>query len=236
MPHDATPTTAIARDPFDANLAHAMGDIPVPAGLATRLQVAVNAQEAERASDAAPHTVATNTRTIATEMWARRRRLLSGCAAVTLLAAWTWLAPHQSVVTEADVRRLAGLDQNLLVSAPSETRCAIPIGWQSVRGLELSNRLVITPRDTLTVQLLPLTYQADRRSPRVTGWLLPLHESSWYTSLALSPFSVAEVRYTTAGTWVVWREGSTVFVLILHGEAPVMERLQLAATHRRNLT
>lgn len=235
MHDDTPPSTAMTRDRFDANLAQAMGDIPIPVGLTARLQVAVHAQEAQRAGDAAPHTGATNTRTIATAMWARRR-LLSGCAAVTLLAAWTWFAPHPSVVTEADVRRLARLDQNLLVSAPSEARCAVPIGWQSVRGLELSNRLVVTPRDTLAVQLLPLTYQVDRRSPRVTGLLLPLHESSWRTSLARSPFSVAEVRYTTSGTWVVWREGSTVFVLILHGEAPVMERLQHAATSRRDLT
>jgi len=66
--------------------------------------------------------------------------------------------------------------------------------------------------------------------------LLPLHESEWAAPIMAGPFSAAEVQYTTTGTWVVWREGTTVFVLILHGDAPAMEQLQRATAKLPNLT
>ena len=217
----------MTRDAFDRGMARAMEDVPVPAGLVARLQVGMSSRPKSTAGDAGPH--------VANLRWSRRF-LLGGCAAVAMFAAWSWFAPNAAVVTEADVRRLAGLDASVLAPAASETRRVLPVGWQFVRGLELADRLVVASDDTLNAQLLPLSYQADRRSARVTGLLLPLHESAWAAPIMEGPFSEAEVQYTTTGTWVVWREGTTVFVLMLRGDAATMERLQRAAANRPNLT
>lgn len=227
MSDESTPPPVMTRDVFDQGMARAMEDVPVPAGLIARLQAGISSRPMPSAGDASHHTGKTRL---------LRRFLLGGCAAVAMFAAWSWFAPNGAVVTEADVRRLAGLNTSLLTPAASETRCALPIGWQSVRGLELAARLVVASDDSLTVPMLPLSYQADRRSPRVTGLLLPLRESSWAAPLATGPFSAADVQYTTTGTWAVWREGTTVFVLILHGDAPAMERLQWAAAKHPSLT
>ncbi len=227
MSDQSTPPPVLTRDTFDRGMARAMEDVSVPAGLVTRLQAAVSDTPAQPMSDPSRYDAGTR--------WARRL-LLSGCAAVALLAAWSSLTPRGFVVTEADIRRLAELDLKSLTLAPTETRRVLPVGWQSVRGLELANRLVVASGDSPTVQMLPLSYQADRRPPRVTGLLLPLHESDWPVTIATGPFFAAEIRYTTAGTWVVWREGTTVFVLMLRGDARVMERLQQAAAKLPNLT
>ena len=227
MSDESTPRPVMTRDAFDRGMARAMEDVPVPAGLVARLQAGVSSLPIQSAADASHHA--------ARPRWSRRL-LLGGCAAVAIFAVWSWFAPNGAVVTEADVRRLAGLGASSLSPATSETRYALPIGWQSVRGLELANRLVVAPGDSLSVQMLPLSYQADRRSSRVTGLLLPLHESGWAAPLSAGPFSEADVQYTTTGTWVVWREGTAVFVLMLGGDARVMERLQQAAANRPNLT
>lgn len=227
MSDDPTPLPVMTRDAFDRGMARAMEDVAVPAGLVARLQAGVNSQPMPSAGDVAPH--------VASLRWSRRF-LLASCAAIAIFATWSWITPSGVVVTETDVRRLAELDASVLTPAGSETRRVLPVGWQFVRGLELADRLVVASDDSLTNPMLPLSYQADRRSSRMTGLLLPLHESAWAAPLRAGPFSEAEVQYTTTGTWVVWREDATVFVLMLRGDAAAMERLQRAAANRPNLT
>ena len=227
MSDDSTPPPVMTRDAFDQGMARAMEDVSVPAGLIARLQAEVSSRPMPSAEEARQQTGRTR--------WSRRF-LLGGCAAIAMFTAWSWFAPNAAIVTATDVQRLSGLDASVLTPAAPETRRVLPVGWQFVRGLELADRLVVASDDTLNAQMLPLSYQADRRSSRVTGLLLPLHESEWAAPIMAGTFSAAEVQYTTTGTWVVWREGTTVFVLMLRGDAATLERLQRAAANRPNLT
>lgn len=220
MRDDSTPPALAARSRFDSEAARAMSDVPLPVGLTERLQAAVKASSAQPSNDATPPRLARH--------WPRRL-MLSGSAALVLLAVWSWLGPRDAVLTEADVRRLAELDSSGLPAAPSGTMIELPAGWQSLPGMELAERPVIAGDDSLSVPVLPLAFQASRRGPRVTGLLLALPESRWRSRVEATSLSSTEVRYTASGTWAIWREGGTIFVCVLHANAKVLEALQRAA-------
>jgi hypothetical protein len=157
---------------------------------------------------------------------------LSGSVALALVAAWSWLGPREAELTEADVLRLAALDSSRLPAAPPGTRFSLPAGWHSLPGVELASHPVITNDETLSLPILPLAFRARRNSPLATGLLLALPESRWPFRIDATSLSQTDVRYSETGTWAIWREGSTIFVCILHADARVLEALQLAATSR----
>ena len=112
----------------------------------------------------------------------------------------------------------------------------LPAGWQSLPGMELAEQPVIARDDTRSVPLLRLAFLANRRGPPVTGLLLALSESRWHTRIEATSFSIAAVRYTASGTWVIWREGTTVFVCVLRADARAFEALQHAAASSREVS
>lgn len=227
MRDDSSPPVPATRSQFDSELALAMSDVPLPVGLTARLQAVV------RTAPVQPSTAATVPRLA--NHWSRRLMLV-GSVALVLLAAWSWLGSRDAALTEADVRRLAELDSSSLPAAPSGTKFALPAGWQSLPGMELAEQTVIARDDTLSVPVLPLTFLANRRAPRVTGLLLALPESRWPSRIEAKSFSMAEVRYTASGTWAIWREGKTIFVCVLRADARVLEALQHAAANGREVS
>ena len=227
MRDDSSPPTPATRSRFDSELALAMSDVPLPVGLTERLQAAVKASSVQPAGDVL--------RPRSASRWPRRL-MLGGSAALALLAVWSWLGPREAALTEADVRRLAELDSSSLPAAPSGTKIALPAGWQSLPGMELAEQPVIARDDTRSVPLLPLAFLANRRGPPVTGLLLALSESRWHTRIEATSFSIAAVRYTASGTWVIWREGTTVFVCVLRADPRVFEALQRAAARGREVS
>ena len=227
MRDDSSPPTPATRSRFDSEVALAMNDVPLPVGLTGRLQAAVKASSVQPSSD--------ETRPHIASRWPRRL-MLSGSVALVLIAAWSWLGPHEPALTEADVRRLAELESSSLPSAPSGTMIALPAGWQSLPGLELADHPVLARVETLSVPVLPLTFRAKRGGLRVTGLLLALPESRWQARVEATSLSNAEVRYTATGTWAIWREGTTVFVCVLHADARVFEALQHAAASGREVS
>ena len=227
MRDDSCPPTPTVRSRFDSELALVMSDVPLPVGLTERLQVVVMASSAQPSKDATLPRLASH--------WPRRL-VLSGSVALTLIAAWTWLGPREAALTEADVRRLAGLNSSSLHAAPAGTKIALPAGWQSLPGMELAEQPVIAQDDALSVPLLALAFRANRRVPPVTGLLLALPQSRWSSTIEAKSFSMAEVRYTTSGTWAIWREGTTVFVCVLRADTRVFEALQRAADRSREVS
>ena len=226
MRDDSCPPTPTVRNRFDSELALVMSDVPLPVGLTDRLQSVV-------ASSVQPSTHATLPRLAS--HWPRRL-VLSGSVAIVLIAAWTWLGPREATLTEADVRRLAGLNSTSLHAAPAGTKIAWPAGWQSLPGMELAEQPVIARDDARSIPLLVLSFRTHRRGPPVTGLLLALPESRWSSNIEAKSFSMAEVRYTTSGTWAIWREGTTVFVCVLRADTRVFEALQRAAAIGREVS
>jgi hypothetical protein len=218
-------------DPFDAALARAMNEVPVPSELATRLHAAANSvvtSSTKDASTAPDISRAQSNQTL-------RHLLLASCAIACLTVAWNWLSLNFNTLTEADVRRLATMDTSAFGPVSNKVQHPIPAGWNSVRGLELAKQMVANTNDSPTTPLRSLTFQ-DQRAKRVEGLLLAIPASKWSVSVTADPFSQTEVRYLNTGTWAVWREEQTVFVLLLRGNASVMEHLQHAAAHRLKLT
>jgi hypothetical protein len=227
MRDDSSPPTPSVRSQFDSEVALAMNDVPLPVGLTERLQAAVTASSVQAAGDVA--------RYLPTNRWPRRL-MLSGGVALVLLAAWGWLVPRETALTEADVRRLAALNVGSLPAAPSGTKIVLPGGWHSLPGMELAEQPVVAKDDTQSITLLPLTFRANRRAERVSGLLLALTESRWPSRIEATSLSTAEVRYTASGTWAIWREGKTVFVCLLHGNSRILESLQQAADNSRDVS
>lgn len=221
MRDDSSPPPT--RNLFDSEMAHAMSDIPLPAGLTERLQTAVRATSIQAVPDVTRQRIATH--------WSRRR-ILSGGIALVIVATWSWFGLREATLTEADVRRLAELDVGSLLTAPSGTKFSLPSGWHSLPGVELAEQPVIEQDDALSLPLLPLAFRASRRAPRVTGLLLTFAKSRWSSHIEATSLPTAEVRYTASGTWAIWREGTTMFVCVLHGNARYMEALQVAASSR----
>lgn len=223
----SSPPTPSARGQFDSEMALAMSDVPLPVGLTERLQAAVKASSVQPLSNLAPSRIAS--------LWPRRL-LLSGSVALVLLAAWSWLGPREAALTEADVQRLAQLVPSSLPAAPSGTKITLPAGWQSLPGMELAEQPVIAGVETLSVPVLPLAFRANRRGQPVAGLLLALPESRWPFHIEATSLSTTDVRYTATGTWAIWREGRTIFVCVLRGDARVLEALQHAAASGREVS
>lgn len=214
--------------PFDRELARAMSDVPLPAGLTARLHEVVNA---------APCPPTSAVPTSRPESFVSRRSLVMvGAVAVLLVVGWSWFVPRGPVLSEADVQRVARLKAGTLPEAAPGTSITLPAGWRLLAGLELAARPVTTAGDAPAISLLPFAFRADRRFPRVTGLIFSLPASRWRGRGEAASISQAEVRYTPTGTWVAWREGATVFVCLLDGDTRMMEQFQRAITSGRDMT
>jgi len=229
MRDDSTPPTTTPRGSFDCELTRAMNDIPLPNGLTERLRTAIVQQPLASLPLNGSQPSRDNGR------WSRRL-LLSSAVALVLVAVWSWLGPHETELTEADVLRIAELDSSNLPNAPPGTQFIPPAGWHSLPGVELASHPVIANDEAFSIAVLPLTFRTRRNSPRVTGLLLALPESRWPFRIDATSLSHTDVRYSATGTWAIWREGTTIFVCILHADARALEALQHASTSSRDVT
>lgn len=230
-----------ASQQFDAQIARAMSDVPVPSGLADRLRAVVQASETTPAEPglARSSSAGATPATAPVSLKSQRRiagRIFSG-AAVALLLALTlkWAMPYQTVLNGASVNTLAACDLNLL---PADSRAPfdLPSGWNSGRFIQFGDSSRLASVDRTEVPVLPFLLRADRRLSHVTGFLVRLPDTQWHAALNAGRFSSAEIQYAQFGSWVAWREGNVVFICVVRGDANVMQRLQDLIDGNRDLT
>lgn len=210
---------------FDTEIAHAMTDLPVPAGLTERLLSTINA----------PVTLPSASRPNAGKTRQSWRWKTAGVFAILLpLLTWTWIANQPIVLNDASIRQLAELDLNRL---PTDSQSVVsPAGWSSVRGIQLGESAFLAPVRGIEVPIQVFLARISPRQPGVSGFLARLDRSQWHAKLDASSFSSAAVQYESYGTWVVWSEGDAVFVCVLRDDAHAMQRLQDLFARSRELT
>ena len=229
---DACHLAVESQQRFDAQVAQAMTDVPLPAGLNERLSAAVSAANVLPESTLRPLTTGTGPMS--------RRRMVrtlgwGAIAALVPLLMWGLLAPRVPTLNEASVRELAGLNLDFL---PVDLQRAAfsPAGWSTLRAIQFGDAPRRASVHGADVPVMAFLLQTDRRSPRATGLLVRLPQSQWHATPDTTSFSSATIQYESFGTWVVWLEGNEVFVCILHDNAHAMQRLQELIAGSRELT
>ncbi len=199
---------------FDSEVGRAMSDIPIPAGLTDRLRSAVTSVTPQSSLQRA-------VRTRHTWRWVTSLTL----ALLLPLLGWAWFGPQAAGLNETSVRQLAEMERNSLPT-DSQTPFAIPAGWNSLREIQLESSTHLASVNGIHVPLLGFLARADRGRPSTSGFLLRLNRNQWQSKLEATSFSSAMIQYDTFGTWVVWSEGDTVFVCVMHDDAHAIQRLQ----------
>ena len=207
---------------FDRALADSMTDVPLPAGLNERLMAAVG-------TTVAPAPVASPS----TNRYSRRW-LAAGVITALLLLALVFV-PRSHILTNADIRELAANLSSLSVDS-QQVAFPPPSGWRSQRSIQLVQPSRLANVNGATVPVLGFELGTDRRAPKSTGFLIRLTPSQWHSTVEATSMASATVQYESFGTWVVWREGDTVFVCVLNDNAHVMQRLQDLIAGSRGLT
>lgn len=209
----------------DDQIARAMAGIPLPEGLSQRLHAAIGA-----AATLGPQPTVN----------APRRQFLQrvvwgSLAAVAIVVTCAVMLPRSGVLNDASIRELGNLDLTALDVSSSPVP-SLPTGWTSQRLVRFADARIGTvgSRD---VPLQTFTAWTDRRSSSgSTGFLIRLPQSQWHVVPDATSFGRAQIQYATFGTWVVWREGDSVIVCVLHADAHAMERLQEIVSGGRQLS
>lgn len=210
---------------FDRAIADSMTDVPLPQGLNERLMSAVGTTPTPAPAPlAAP---STNRRS--------RRWLAAGILATLLPLALLVFVPRSHILTNADIRELAANLSSLSVDS-QQVAFPPPSGWRSQRSIQLVQPSRLANVNGATVPVLGFELGTDRRAPKSTGFLIRLTPSQWHSAVEATSMASATVQYESFGTWVVWREGDTVFVCVLNDNAHVMQRLQDLIAGSRELT
>ncbi len=199
---------------FDSEVGRAMSDIPIPAGLTNRLRSAVT----------------TVTPQSSLQRTAGTRHTWRWVASLTLalllpLLGWAWFGAQPAGLNETSVRQIAELERNGL-PADSQTPFTVPAGWNSLREIRLESSTHVALIDGVHVPVRSFLARADRGRQNISGFLLRLNRRQWQSRLEATSFSSATIQYDTFGTWVVWSEGDTVFVCVMHDDAHAIQRLQ----------
>jgi hypothetical protein len=201
-----------------------MQDVPIPAGLANRLRVAVG-----------PELKAAEIRTAVPRRHVLRRLGWGSLALVPLIVAGTLLVSRPVALNEANVRELGKIDLALLPVTTSPSP-ALPAGWSGSRGIQFDDAARVATIKGIELRVQGFAARPDRRSAVCNGALVRLARSQWHATPDADSFSSATVQYAAFGTWVVWHEGDSVILCILHGDAHVMQRLQELIAAGRQLT
>jgi hypothetical protein len=209
---------------FDMRLSRAMSDVTIPAGLNERLSAAIG----ETFSQPTP----------AQPVRGRSLRWAGGALASVLLILWCCgiLSPHPQKLNQANVHQLADMDLNAL---PADTRAdlfSVPGEWDSLRGIRFGESPRLAKVAGMNLTVMPLLLQPDRRSPPVSGFVVQLPLAKWHEVPEESSFAAAPMQYASFGTWVVWREGDTVFICVVRDNAETLQRMQELVTASRQLT
>ncbi len=221
---DACHLTHESQRQFDRDVANAMTDVPIPAGLADRLMASVGGS----ASCAPVPTGTTNGRR-------RSLRWLTISAVVALLPVLMWsLSPRRPMLNEASVRDLAVQWSD----ATSDSRVVdfkLPAGWSSLRAVQFGDSRFASVNG-VDVPARSFVMRMERRQSTISGFVVRLSHGEWYETLGSTSFSAATVQYAAFGTWVVWREGDTVFICVMKDNAQAMQRLQDLIASSRGLS
>lgn len=199
---------------FDSEVGRAMSDIPIPVGMTDRLRSAVT-------SVTPPSSLQGPARTRRSWRWVTRLSLVL----LLPLLAWAWFGTQPAGLNETSVRQIAELERSGL-PADSQTPFTVPAGWNSLREIRLESSTHVALINGVHVPVRSFLARADRGRPNISGFLVRLNRRQWQSSLEATSFSSAAIQYDTFGTWVVWSEGNTVFVCVMHDDAHAIQRLQ----------
>lgn len=209
---------------FDRDVANAMADVPIPAGLADRLMATVG-------NSAAPASVPARIPS------GRQRsvRWLATSAVVALLPLLMWgLSPRRPMLNEASVRELA-VRWGDAAGDLRQVDFELPAGWNSLRAVQFGESRFASVNG-VDIPVRSFLMRMERRQSTISGFIVRLSRGDWYEPLGSTSFSAATVQYAAFGTWVVWREGDTVFICVMKDNAQAMQRLQDLIASSRGLS
>lgn len=209
---------------FDRDVANAMTDVPVPAGLTDRLMASVGNS---------PSVVPNPT---GSAIWLRRsRHWLTITAVVALLPLLIWaLSPRKAMLNEASVRDLAAQWSNATVDSRA-VDFKLPSAWNSLRTVQFGESRFASVHG-VDIPVQPFSMRIERRQSTISGFIVRLSRGEWSEAVESTSFSAATVQYAAFGTWVVWREGDTVFICVMKDNAQAMQRLQDSIAGSRGLS
>lgn len=208
----------------DSRIARAMLDVPVPAGFADRLHAAIG-----------PVLPVAEPPTAIPRRHLLRRLGWGSLALVPMLVIGAFLISKPVVLNDASIRELGKLDPSLLRVSSSQG-IAAPAGWSNLRAIRFGDAARVAMVNGVEIPLLTFTALGDRRSASCTGYLVRLPLSRWHRVPDGESFSRGMIQYAAFGTWVVWREGDSVIICVLQGDAHAMQRLQDLVAAGRQLT
>ncbi|HEY4258657.1 MAG TPA: hypothetical protein VGM98_00800 [Schlesneria sp.] len=201
-----------------------MLDVPVPTGFADRLHATIG-----------PALVVAKAPTVIPRRHLLRRLGWGSLALVPMLAIGAFLMSQSVVLNDASIRELGKLDPSLL-SVSSSQGITAPAGWSVPRAIQFADAPRMATVNGVDVPLLMFTSLGTRRSASCTGYLVQLPLSQWHRVPDADSFSRGIIQYAAFGTWVVWREGDSVVICVLQGDAHAMQRLQDLVAAGRQLT
>lgn len=209
----------------DDQITRAMGNVPLPDGLTQRLHASINS-----ATTLGPQpTVKPPRRQFL------QRVVWGSLAAVAIVVTCAVVLPRSGVLSDANIRELGNLDLTTLPVNSSPVP-SLPLGWTSQRLVRFADARIGTVGGR-NVLLQTFNAWTDRRSSSgSTGFLMKLPQSQWHDVPDATSFGRAQIQYASFGTWVVWREGDSVIVCVLHADAHAMERLQEIVSGGRQLS
>lgn len=221
---DACHQTFESQRRFDTKLARAMSDVALPPGLNERLSAAIGA-----ASNRPVPTVRPRGRSIP---W------ISGAVVSLVLALYFSgiLGPRIPRLNQFSVHQLAELDLNVLPADMRQDAFSPPDEWSALQGIQFGESLRLAKVGGAEVPVMPFQLPPNRRAPHVTGFLIQLPLSRWHETPEATSFSSATIQYASFGTWVVWREGDTVFICVVRDNADALQRMQDLVVGSRELT
>lgn len=171
-----------------------------------------------------------------------RRSLLSAAIALFVVcgAWWTgWLSPGgRPTIAMADLLT-AQWDLKSLPAYAGTAPANWPDGWQSVSGLKLQSwKAAPVPGRTVGATIAVAEFEfRHRRLPAKVGGRLMLVPVAWFVQPpAATNMQDGEIRYHGPNGFVMWQEGQTICVCLLHGDPSALDLLRQTIANSRPVT
>lgn len=233
----AAPT---AGDRWDAAIGAALRDVPVPAGLQSRilerlaaarspLPIPIATQESAPASSALPR-----------RSFHLRRSLLSAAVAFLFVAgAWSLGLLTKTPEPTVTLKELLPAEWDL-ESLPALTEAEWPEGWRAVSGLTLGVwKTAPVPGWQNAASLAVASFKFRHRLLRqeVSGELLALPEQQCNQPPTATNLADGEIRYFGSRAYVAWTCNGRVYVCRMNGGAAgALDRLRQTILDARPVT
>jgi hypothetical protein len=228
------------RDPWDQALSAAMREIAVPATLKqqilSRLELpiaspAVAPPQSDDLATAAPR-----------RSRLARRSLLSAAIALFVLcgAWWTgWLTPAgRPTIAMADLLT-AQWNLKSLPAYAGTTPVHWPDGWKSVSGLKLQSwKAAPLPgrTDGATIAVAEFEFRHRELPAKITGQLMLVPVTWFVQPPAAKNMQDGDIRYHGPHGFVIWQEGQTICVCLLHSDPGALNLLRDTIANSRPVT